>query len=50
MKGWELLNLKRRADKQLESSTELIVHTQTQQQKQLNEWNHHIPLNINTEC
>jgi hypothetical protein len=29
MKGWELLNLKRRADKKLESNTEITEHTQT---------------------
>jgi hypothetical protein len=51
MKGWELLNLKRRADKYSENSIELVAHTQTfTQQKQLNGRNHHIALNINTEC
>jgi hypothetical protein len=51
MKWWELLNLKRREDKQLGSSTDLVAHLQTlTKQKQLNGRTHYIPLNINTEC
>jgi hypothetical protein len=50
MKGWKVLNLLR-TDKYSESSTELAAHTQIlKQQKQLNGRNHHIPININTEC
>jgi hypothetical protein len=49
-KGLEVLNLTRRTNKHSESSTELAAHTQIlQQQKQLNDSNHHIPLNTNTE-
>jgi hypothetical protein len=37
----------RRKDKELER----FAHNQTlKQQKQLNDRNHHIPININTEC
>jgi hypothetical protein len=51
MKGREVLKLMRRTDKHSESSTDSAAHTQTlTQQKQLNGKNHHIPLNINTEC
>jgi hypothetical protein len=38
-------------DKQSESSIDSTTHNQTlKQQKQLNGRNHHIPININTEC
>jgi hypothetical protein len=51
MKEWKILNLKRRTDTYSESSIELAAHTQIlKQQKQLNGRNHHILLNINTEC
>jgi hypothetical protein len=51
IKGKELLNPKRRADQQVERNIELVAHTQTlAQQKQLNGRNHHMPLNISTEC
>jgi hypothetical protein len=50
MKGQEIVNLKRRTDKQSESSIESDAHTQIlKQQKQLNDRNHYIPLNTNTE-
>jgi hypothetical protein len=48
MKGWEVLNLKRRIDKYSEYSTELAAHIQIL--KQLNVRKNHIPVNINTEC
>jgi hypothetical protein len=39
------------ANKQSESTIELVTHMQTlTQQIQLNGRNHYIPLNINTEC
>jgi hypothetical protein len=48
---WEASSHRRRKDKQLESSTDSAAHNQIlKQQKQLNERNHHIPININTEC
>jgi hypothetical protein len=51
MKGWGELNLKRETDKYSEGSIELTAHTQIlNKQKQLNGRNHHIALNINTEC
>jgi hypothetical protein len=50
-KGQEILNLKRRTGKYSENSIELATHTQIlKQQKQVNGMNHHILLNINTEC
>jgi hypothetical protein len=50
-RGWEVLNHRRRKDKQLERSMDLTANNQIlKQQKQLNGRNHHIPININTEC
>jgi hypothetical protein len=48
----EVSNHGRRKDKKSESSTDSAVHTQTlkQQQQKVNDRNHHIPININTEC
>jgi hypothetical protein len=47
LRGWKLLNLKRRAHKESESSIELVAHTQMLiQQKQLDGRNHHKPLKI----
>jgi hypothetical protein len=44
-------NQRRRKDKESESSIDSAVHNQTfKQQKQLNDRNQHIPININTEC
>jgi hypothetical protein len=51
MQVQEVLNLMRRTDKYSESNIESAPQTQIlQQQKQLNGRNHHMPLNINTEC
>jgi hypothetical protein len=51
MRGLEVSNHRRRKDKQSESSIDLAAHNQIlKQQKQLNGRNHHIPININTEC
>jgi hypothetical protein len=42
---------RRRKDKQSESSIDLAAHIQIlKQQNQLNDRNHHIPINVNTEC
>jgi hypothetical protein len=41
----------RRKDKESESNINSAAHNQKlKQQKQLNDRNHHIPININTEC
>jgi hypothetical protein len=50
-RGQVVPNHRRRKDKGLESNIDLAGHNQTlKQQKQLNDRNHHIPININTEC
>jgi hypothetical protein len=42
---------RRRKDKESESSIDSAAHNQAlKKQKQLNGRNHHIPININTEC
>jgi hypothetical protein len=46
---WEILNQRRRKDILLESSIDSPAYTQILQ-KQLNGRNHHICININTEC
>jgi hypothetical protein len=44
-------NHRRRKDKDSESNIDSSAHNQTlKQQKHLNDTNHHIPININTEC
>jgi hypothetical protein len=44
-------NHRRRDNKESESNIDSVAHNQTlKQQKQLNDRNHHIPININTEC
>jgi hypothetical protein len=44
-------NHSRRKGKESESNIDSAAHNQTlKQQKQLNDRNHHIPININTEC
>jgi hypothetical protein len=41
----------RRKGKKDESNVDSAAHNQTlKQQKQLNDRNHHIPINTNTEC
>jgi hypothetical protein len=51
MRGRELSNHRRRKDKESENNVDSAAHNQTlKQQKQLNDRNHHIPININTEC
>jgi hypothetical protein len=47
----QLSNHKRRKDKESESNIDSTAYNQIfKQQKQLNDKNHHIPININTEC
>jgi hypothetical protein len=49
--GQAVPNQKRRKGKKVESNIDSAKHNQTlKQQKQLNERNHHIPINTNTEC
>jgi hypothetical protein len=44
-------NHRRRKDKESKSNIDSAAHNQTlKQQTQLNEKNHHIPINISTEC
>jgi hypothetical protein len=51
MRGWDISNHRRRKDKQSEHSIDLAAHNQIlKQQRQLNGKNHHIPININSEC
>jgi hypothetical protein len=50
-RGQEVSNHRRRKDKESESSIDSTAHSQTlKQQKQLNDRNHHMLININTEC
>jgi hypothetical protein len=43
--------LQEKNNKESESNTDSAAHNQTfKQQKQLNDSNHHIPINTNTEC
>jgi hypothetical protein len=50
-KGQAVPNHRRRKGKKVESNIDLAAHNQTlKQQRQLNERNHHIPTNTNTEC
>jgi hypothetical protein len=49
MRGQAVPNHRRRKDKESESGIDSAVHSQGfKQQKQLNDRNHHIPININT--
>jgi hypothetical protein len=51
MRGWEASNHRRKKDKQSDSSIDSAAYNPTlKQQKQLNVRNHHIPVNISTEC
>jgi hypothetical protein len=45
------LNHKRRNDKESENNIDSAAYNQTlKQQKQLNDRNHHIPINTTSEC
>jgi hypothetical protein len=51
MKGQAVPNHRRRKGKKVESNNDSATHNQTlKQQKQLNDRNHHIPINTNNEC
>jgi hypothetical protein len=50
MKGQAVPNYRRRKDKESESNIDSAAYNQTlKQQKELNDRNDHIPININTE-
>jgi hypothetical protein len=50
-RGQAVSNHRRRKDKESESNTDSTAHNQTlKQQKQLNDRNHHTPVNTNSEC
>jgi hypothetical protein len=49
-KGQAVPNHRKRKDKKVESNTDLDAHNQTlKKQRQLNDRNHHISINTNTE-
>jgi hypothetical protein len=51
MKGQAIPNHRRRKGKKVESSTDSAAHNQTlNQQRQLHDRDHHVFININTEC
>jgi hypothetical protein len=51
MKGQAIPNHRRRKDKKVESNIDSAAYNQTlKQQRHLNDRNHHIPINTNTEC
>jgi hypothetical protein len=51
MKGQAVPKQRRRKDKKVENNIDLATHNQSlKQQKQLNDRNHHIPVNTNAEC
>jgi hypothetical protein len=50
MKGPAVPNHRRRKGKKVKGNTDSVAHNQTlKQQRQLNDRNHHIPINTNTE-
>jgi hypothetical protein len=49
-RGQAVSNHRRRKDKNSESNIDSPAHNQTLKQQKLNDRNHHIPININTEC
>jgi hypothetical protein len=51
MKGQTIPSYRRRKDKESASNINSAVHNQNlKQQKKINNRNHHIPININSEC
>jgi hypothetical protein len=51
MRRQEVPNHRRRKDKESESNTDSAAQSQTlKQHKHINDRNHHIPINTNTEC
>jgi hypothetical protein len=51
MKGQAVPNHRRRKDKKVKNNNDSATHNQTlKQQRQLNDRDHHIPINTITEC
>jgi hypothetical protein len=51
MRGQATPNHRSRKDKESENNINSAAHNQTlKKQKQLNDRNHHVPINNNTEC
>jgi hypothetical protein len=51
MKGQAVPNHRRRKSKKVESNIDSAAHNQSlKKQRQLNDRDHHIPINTNTEC
>jgi hypothetical protein len=51
MRGWAIPNHRRRKGKKAEIVIDSAAHNQAlKQQRQLNDRNHHIPINNKTEC
>jgi hypothetical protein len=51
MKGQAIPNHRRRKGKKVNSNTDLATHNQMlNQQRQLHDRDHHVPINSNTEC
>jgi hypothetical protein len=51
MKGQAIPNHRRRKGKKVKSNIDSVTHNQTlNQQRQLNDRDHHILINTNTEC
>jgi hypothetical protein len=51
MKGQAKPNHRRRKGKKVKSKTDSAAHHQTlNQQRQLHDRDHHVPINTNTEC
>jgi hypothetical protein len=51
MRGQAVQKHRRRKDKESGSNIDSAAHNEiVKQQKQLNDRNHHIPINVNTEC
>jgi hypothetical protein len=50
-RGQAVPKYRKRKDKESENNIDSAAHNQTfKQQKQLNDRNHHTPINTNTEC
>jgi hypothetical protein len=50
MKGEAVPNHRRRKGKKVESNTDSAAHKPLKKQKQVNDRNHHVPINTNNKC
>jgi hypothetical protein len=51
MRGQAVPNHRRKKDKEVENNTDSAAYSQTlKQQRQLCDRDHHVPIDINTEC